>query len=96
MGKASLHRSCCVYGRIVNKLCFWGPMPEATWKRPLLLLAALPILAGLPAVFWASRDHKEAAVIYLLGGFLFALALLGFMVGINGCRACVARMLGSI
>ena len=96
MDKVPLLRSCCAYGGIVNTLCFWGPMPEATWKRPLLLLSTIPFLAGVPALFWAFRDHKDAAVLYVLGGTLFALALLGLMVGINGCRACVARMAGSI
>lgn len=96
MDKVSLHRSCCVYGRVVNRLCFWGPMPEANWKRPLLLISSIPLLAGLPTLFWVFRDHKDAAVLYILGGFIFAVALLGFMVGLNGCRACVARMAGSI
>jgi hypothetical protein len=93
--KVSLDPSCCVYGGIVNRLCFWGPMPEATWKRPLLITSALFFLVGIPALFWATRHHHDAAD-YVLGGFLFSVALFGLMVGINGCDACVARMAGSI
>ncbi|MDB6014079.1 MAG: hypothetical protein JWL65_6329 [Gammaproteobacteria bacterium] len=60
-------------------------MPEATWKRPGLKISALFFLVGPPALFWATRHHHDAAG-YVLGGFLFAVALLGLMVGINGCE----------
>lgn len=59
MDRVSLHRSCCVYGRIVNTPCFWGPMPEATWKRPLLLISAIPC-HGIPwAIGWDQRMQSE-------------------------------------
>jgi hypothetical protein len=33
-------------------------------------------------------------VLYLFGLPLFALGVLGLAVGVSGCRACVARVLG--
>jgi hypothetical protein len=96
MDKYSLHPSCCPYGGIVNTLCFWGAMREATWKRPLLLVCSIGLQVVFVTLFWIHRHDKGIAVLSIGTGFFIAVGLLGIMVAINGCDACVARMAGSI
>jgi hypothetical protein len=91
-----LTAASCIYCSVVNRVCFWGPYPKASWKRPLLLLCATPFLVGIPALFWLFRDHQDPIVLYVLGVPLFIFATLGLLVGVRGCDACVARMSGSI
>jgi Na+/melibiose symporter-like transporter len=87
--------SRCAYCSIVNTVCFWGACPEAHWKRPLLFLCAIMLLAGITALFWF-HESENATVLYVLGIPLALLAILGLLVAARGCEACVARMFGSI
>ncbi len=88
--------SRCTYCGIVNGVCFWGPYPEAHWKRPVLLLCAVLLLAGTATLFWLFHDNKNVTVLYVLGIPLAMLATLGLLVAARGCDACVARMFGSV
>lgn len=89
-------QSSCQYCKVVNTVCFWGPRPEATWKRPVLLLCALPFVVGIPVLFWVFWERQGTAVLWLLGVPLFLLGVLGLLVGFKGCSACVARLCGEL
>ena len=92
----SEERNYCSYCNIVNKVCFWGPRPEANWKRPLLILCALPFTFGILTLLWLFRDRPDSVYLWLLGIPLFLLAILGLFVGVSGCSACVSRLFGDL
>jgi hypothetical protein len=94
--KRPLEDPCCPYGGIVNILCFWGAMREATWKRTLLVVCAIALVGMFLPLFWIHRHDNGMVGTWILGGFLVTLGLLGIMVAINGCDACVARLCGNI
>nr|AGY30851.1 hypothetical protein [uncultured bacterium] len=89
-------RTHCSYCKVVNTVCFWGPRPEATWKRPVLILCALPFAFGIPALLWHFWGRPDSALLWLLGIPLFLLAILGLLVGASGCSACVSRLFGEL
>ena len=93
-GSEASHDSGCPYCGIVNIVCFWGPMPEAPWKRPMLLLCATLFLIGIPMLFWTSHRHYGLTA-YILAAPLLIVALFSLLVGLRGCDACIARMFGS-
>lgn len=86
----------CPYCSIVNRLCFWGPRPDAKWKRPILLLSAVVIGAGCSWVIWQFRSRPDALVLLMLAAFFVAVAALSILVSIHGCNACVARLFGEV
>jgi hypothetical protein len=90
------HDSTCPYCRVVNKVCFWDAGPQANWQRHVLLMCVCPFVFGVPILLWVFREQPNAFVLWLLGGILFSLALLGFVVGCRGCNACVARLFGEL
>ena len=85
--------ACC---SIVNRVCFWGPLPQRGWKRPLLLLSVVPFLLGIPALFWFFHAHENVGVLYFLGALLLVMGVLGLLVGLRSCDACVARFAGTL
>jgi len=93
MQEKQTHCACC---KVVNTICFWGPRPEARWKRPVLVLCALPFVFGIPVLLWHVRGHADKAFLWLPCIPLFLLAILGLVVGIRGCNACVARLYGEL
>jgi len=86
----------CSYCKVVNTICFWGPRPQASWKRPVLVLCALPFFIGIPALFWVFLGRQEIGVLWLLGIPLFLLSVLGLLVALRGCNACVSRLFGEL
>ena len=91
-----MNESHCPYCKTVNLVCFWGPMPEANWKRPTLLVLAAAMLAGLVTLFMLFHAHPNNITLYLFGVPLFLAAVLGVLVAINGCSACVSRLFGDV
>jgi len=84
--------SHCALCRIVAKVCFWGPRPERTWKRPILFVASL-LITALGAVVFAPNLPNHLGL-YALFGFVFLMGIFGIVVSIWGCNACVARVFG--
>ena len=86
----------CAYCKTVNAICFWGPMPEKPWKRPLLLVLSILGAAAIGAILWLSWAKASSMFMLVLAVLLFALCILGFLVALGGCNACVARIFGSL
>lgn len=85
----------CAYCRTVNTVCFWGPMKEKPWKRPALFVLSVLGSAGFGALLWLSWVNPEGIPLMALAGFLVAASILGILVSLHGCNACVARLFGS-
>ncbi len=86
----------CGYCTLVNKLCFWGSRPEKDWKRPSLFFASLLLGGGFGYLLWLLRSHENYAFFASLAVPLVAGSVLGIVVAVRGCNACVARLLGEI
>lgn len=69
-------------------------MPHAAWKRPVLVVCAVPFTLGIPFLLWRLNEHPNIFVGWLLGAPLFTLSVLGLLVAFSGCSACVARVFG--
>lgn len=79
----------------INAICFWGPQPVKSWKRPAMLAVSVPTLVGGIAFAWTMPQ------IQTLGGAAFCFVLLalgisGIVTSSAGCDHCVARLWGSI
>ncbi len=91
----------CPYCRPVNTLCFWGPRPQARWKRPALGLLSLLVNIGLIALFimlpagW-SAGNLTSLMFLLLIVLIWLASCLGVAVALFACDACVARLWGNV
>lgn len=85
----------CNYCSVVNLIAFWGPLREAKWKRPALLICSLVMGGGSTFVTWMLFGQEEYKFFPLLSLPIVALGFLGMLVAFKGCDACVARMFGS-
>jgi hypothetical protein len=85
----------CTYCKTVNTICFWGAMPEKTWKRPALLILSVVGAVGFGALLWLSLIDATNVLFIALSMLLAAASLLGILVSLQGCDACVARLFGS-
>ena len=85
----------CRYCSLVTKVAFWGSRREASWKRPVLLIASLIGTVGCAAVLWVFRG-RWVNVALVLWGVLMLYCILGVVVSINGCNSCVARLAGDL
>ncbi len=86
----------CAYCKTVNIMCFWGPMPEKRWKRPILLLLSLLGAAGFGSLLWLAWSKATSLLFVVPAALLVAMSVLGILVALNGCNACVARLFGSV
>ncbi len=91
-----MHSRCksCLYCSVVQYVSLGDPPPVKGWKRPLLLFAgvALTVCTVLGLRFaWERADATFFAVVSCI---LMGLALLGVVISLRGCDACVARFLG--
>lgn len=86
----------CQYCSTINRLCFWGPRPEAGWKRPVLLLCSVAIVAGCSWVLWQFGSRPDAFLLLILSACIAGVGGLGILVCIHGCNACVARLFGEV
>lgn len=84
----------CMYCKAVRRIAFWGPREQATWKRPMLFVCGLALSGGFGAVTWLTFGEPKYFGFALLAAPLILLGILGVMVSINGCGACVARLFG--
>lgn len=95
-GRTHRGASGCPYCKVVNTICYWGPRPEAKWKRWVLLASALPFAVSVPGALcvlgWTVAGLGASALL----APLFLLGVLGVLVAIHGCDACVARIFGEI
>jgi hypothetical protein len=84
---------------LVNKLSFLPSAVEKRWKRPLLAVLALPI-TGLGGALVLGSQSADGIIgltmVVLLGLITIAFGLLGLLVSMFGCAACVAKMLGRL
>ncbi len=85
----------CAYCKTVNTICYWGPMPEKPWKRPVLLVLSILGTVGFGAILWLAWSKPPNLVVILLVVALVVLFTLGTLVSLKGCTACVARLFGS-
>ena len=86
----------CAYCNTIKHVCFWGARSPAKWKRPVLFVAAGVFAIGIPVVVVLTWKGASAwAYTFLsLGAVGFAASILGVLVAVRGCQACVARILG--
>ena len=91
-GMGPISPSRCALCTTVAKICFWGPRAEKKWKRPVLFVASL-LAVALGAVVFAPNSPNHVGL-YALFGFVLAIGILGVVVSIWGCGACVARVFG--
>ena len=80
----------CRFCGVVNTLCYWGPRPIKSWKRPLLLVASVILTVGGLAGAWIV--FEQGLVVAFLSSILAALGALGIAVSLFGCNKCVARL----
>lgn len=82
---------------VVDRLCFWGDLPQRQWKRPLLFLLSLAGLVGTGYLLYAREpswaENPLVMVLFLVCPILLILALI---VSVTGCDRCVARFLGEV
>jgi hypothetical protein len=90
----------CRYCSVVSKITFWGPRPQAHWKRPVLLALSIIGLCGFGAVLWLFRDRwmplGRQDLVLTLGAMLVLLSALGAAVSLNECNACILRLIGNL
>ena len=80
-------------------LSFLPSAVERRWKRPLLALLALPITGLGGALIFGSLSVDGVigvTMVLFLGLITIALGLLGLLVSMFGCGACVAKVLGRL
>src|SRR5262245_44458622 len=94
MGNSS--ETSCRLCRPIGIICFWGPRPARKWKRPVLFVISIPILLLGAVVFFLPPQYTplELLPLYVLSGFVQFIGLLGLIVSLLGCNACVARTFG--
>ena len=81
----------CKTHRLV-KLMPWDGGPVKAWKRPLLLVLSIPLLAlGIYVMWWI---REPGMVAWILAVLVTGLAALGLFASTVGCDKCVARMFG--
>jgi uncharacterized membrane protein HdeD (DUF308 family) len=85
----------CRFCATVNTICFWGPRPVRSWKRPVLLIGSVPILVGGFAFAWVMFQQQSIAAA-LLGLTLLAMGAFGIVTSLLGCDDCVARLFGDL
>ncbi len=83
----------CHFCGVVNTISYWGPRPVKSWKRPVLLLISVPILAGGFAFAWVMFQQQSIAGA-VLGLFVLAAGACGIVISLFGCDDCVARLFG--
>ena len=86
----------CSYCKVINKICFWGPRPEAMWKRPALLLFSVLLVVGFGVLAWWLVQRPDNGLIVILSSLLSLVGALGVAVSMRGCNACVARLFGEV
>ena len=86
-------KSRCRYCGVVNRVCYGGPQRQAAWKRPLLVIISTLITVGVASFFFLAYDRPGVLFLYLFGTPLLAMSVMGLLVGIKGCEACVARLM---
>ena len=82
----------CLCGRVVHKVCPWGPRPAARWKRPVLFLLSLLGLTICGGIIFLMRQQ----LILVLATTVVLYCGIGLLVSLFGCKACVAQMLGDL
>ncbi len=86
----------CAYCKTVNTVCFWGAMPEKQWKRPVLLFLSVLGALGFGSLLWLAWSKATGLLFVALALLMVGLSLLGVLVALSGCSACVARLFGSV
>lgn len=86
----------CAFCRTTNAICFWGPRPEAAWKRPLLALLSLALSSGCGELIWVFHDRRGSLPTLAIAAALMALGVYSLCVSMRGCNACVARLFGEV
>lgn len=61
----------------------------------MLAVCCLPFALGIPALLWFRGDQIDLGFL-VLAGALFAASILGLVVSVVGCSACVSRILGEL
>jgi peptidoglycan/LPS O-acetylase OafA/YrhL len=78
----------------VQAVCFWGPMRERPWKRPLVIILGLIAVAGgalLGVAATGPQDIGETFAVWTIVAF----GIMAIGIGVFGCNACVAQAAGS-
>ncbi len=84
----------CLYCRVVQFVSIGEPPPIKHWKRPTLLVAGIA-LATCTVLAMRFAWERDGAVFFAAVTALFhGMAILGVVISLGGCDACVARVLG--
>ena len=82
----------CIYCKVTQSVCYWGELVSyKPWRRPALCLMSVAVLLGVVACHWYL---PVPAFWWLLTIPLGALGVLGMLVSVFGCSACVVRLWG--
>jgi hypothetical protein len=90
----------CQFCSLVTTVAFWGPRPQRSWNRPVMLVLSLVSTAGFGSLLWIFRarwmpwGRQDLSLGLLLLVVLFSALCL--LVSIRGCDACVARLFGDL
>jgi len=90
-------KKSCATCKIVNKVCFWGEMPQKKWKRPALFILSIVLLVG-GSYLYSINEHPSSHEPFTLVLLLLAVSILlfGLLVSVIGCNSCVARIFGNV
>jgi hypothetical protein len=91
-----MHSQCktCLYCHVVRYVSIGDPPPIKTWKRPLLLFAAVALTVCTVLGLRFAWERADATFFAVVSCILMMMALLGLVISLRGCDACVARYLG--
>jgi hypothetical protein len=84
----------CLYCRFVQFFSIGEPPPIKSWKRPLLLVAAVVLTACTVMALQFAWDRAGATFFAAVSALVMIIALVGVAISFRGCDACVARFLG--
>jgi hypothetical protein len=91
-----MHSRCksCLYCGFVQYVSLGDPPPVKGWKRPLLAIAGVALTVCTVLALRFAWERPDATFFAAVSSLLMLIALLGVVISLGGCDACVARYLG--
>jgi hypothetical protein len=91
-----MHSRCksCLYCGLVNYMTVGDPPPITKWKRPVLLVAGIALTICTVMALRFAWERTDGMFFASVSALLNIIALLGVVIAVRGCDACVARYLG--
>lgn len=92
--KHDKNKSNCLYCKPVRMVSIGEAPPIKSWKRPLLLVAAVILTACTVMALQFAWERAGATFFAAVSCVIMIIALLGVAISFRGCDDCVARFLG--